>query len=65
MLYSIAANVSDDTLKAIGALEKETGKTFIAFSGLAVKPSALSVEEVSKIEEIEKKLGLSLVAVEN
>ena len=64
MLCSIAHNVNEETLTTITALEKEIGKTLIAFSCHDLKPSLLSAEELTKVEEIEKKLGLSLVAVE-
>lgn len=65
MLCSIANNVNEDTLTTITSLEKEIGKTLLAFKCHDLKPSQLSDEELSKIEEIEKKLGVSLVAVEN
>ena len=65
MLFSIAPNIEKDTLQAITDLEKEMGKTFVAFSSYELKPSALSAEEVGKIEEIEKKIGVSLVALDN
>lgn len=65
MLFTIAPKVEDTTLQAITDLEKEMGKTFLAFSDIEMKPSALSAEEVGKIEVIEKKLGVSLVAIDN
>lgn len=65
MLCSLATNVNESTLKTIGDLEKGLGKTLLAFSCHDLKPSALSAEELSKIQEVEKQLGVSLVAVES
>lgn len=65
MLCSIANNISDETLQAINNLEKDLGKTLLAFSCHDLNPSQLSSEEIKKVEEVEKKLGVSLVAVEN
>lgn len=64
MLCSIATNVNESTLQAINDLEKGLGKTLLAFSCHELKPSALNAEELGKVQEVEKKLGVSLVAVE-
>lgn len=65
MLCTIATDINDDTLQAINNLEKDLGKNLLAFKCHDLKPSMLSSEELSKVEEIEKKLGVSLVAVES
>lgn len=65
MLFTVAPKIEDATLKAITDLEKEMGKTFLACSSSELKPSALSAAEIGKIEGIEKKLGVSLIAVDN
>jgi hypothetical protein len=65
MLCSIATNVNESTLKAINDLEKGLGKTLLAFRCHDLKPSTLSAEELSKVQEVEKQLGVSLVAVES
>jgi hypothetical protein len=65
MLCSIATNVNESTLQAINDLEKGLGKTILAFNCHDLKPSALSAEELSKVQEVEKNLGVSLVAVES
>lgn len=64
MLCSITTDVNESTLQAINDLEKGLGKTLLAFSCHELKPSALNAEELSKVQEVEKKLGVSLVAVE-
>ena len=62
MLCGIA-KLENDKLETIQNLEKEVGKTLVAFSCHDVKPAELSSEQLTKIQEAEKKLGLSLVAV--
>ena len=51
--------------KSINALEKELGKTLLAFSCHDLRPSGLTGDELSRIEEVEKQLGVSLVAVDH
>jgi hypothetical protein len=65
MICSISTNVNESTLKAINDLEKGLGKTLLAFNCHNLKPSTLSAEELGKVQEIEKQLGVSLVAVES
>lgn len=64
MLCSIATNIDASTLQTISDLEKGLGKTLLAFKCHDLKPSMLSAEELSKVQDVEKKLGISLVAVE-
>ena len=65
MLCSIATKVDGSTLQSINDLEKGLGKTLLAYSCHDLKPSELSADELSKVQEVEKKLGVSLVAVES
>jgi hypothetical protein len=64
MLCSLANNVDSSVLKTITDLEKDLGKTLLAFACHDLKPSELNVDQLSKIQTVEKKLGVSLVAVE-
>jgi hypothetical protein len=64
MLCSIATNIDASTLQTISDLEKGLGKTLLAFKCHDLKPSMLSAEELGKVQDVEKKLGFSLVAVE-
>jgi hypothetical protein len=64
MLCSIANNVDSSALKTITDLEKDLGKTLLAFACHDMKPSALSADQLSKVQATEKKLGVSLVAVD-
>jgi len=62
MLYTVA-NLEKDKVGMIKNLEKDIGKTMVAFSRQEVKSSELSEEQVAKIKEIEEKLGLTIVAL--
>ena len=64
MMCSLATKVTDDTIKAINALEEDLGKTLLAFQCHDLKPSELSEQELEKIRKIENELGVSLVAVD-
>jgi hypothetical protein len=65
MLCSLATNVNESTLNAITDLEKDLGKTLLAFNCHDLKPSSLSVDELQKVQKVEKDLGISIVAVES
>jgi hypothetical protein len=62
MLCSLSKVESLD-LDAIQGLEKDLGKTLLAFSCHDLKPAEIKDEELSKINELENKLGVVLVAV--
>jgi hypothetical protein len=64
MLCSLATKVTDDTLATITDLEKDLGKTLLAFQCHNFKPSDLSEAQLQKIKDVETKLGVSLVAVD-
>jgi hypothetical protein len=64
MLCSIATKIDEATIAEISALEKETGKTLLAFQCHQLAPSRLDEETLGKIQDVEKKLGVSLVAVD-
>jgi hypothetical protein len=64
MLCSLATSLNESTLKTITDTEKGLGKTLLAFSCHDLKPATLSADDLSKVQEVEKILGVSLVAVE-
>lgn len=64
MICSLTSKVEGTRLQTINDLEKDLGKTLLAFSCHDLKASALSVDELKKIQDVENKLGVSLVAVE-
>jgi hypothetical protein len=63
MLCSLS-NLDQEKIAAIQNLEKETGKTLLAFSCKDFKPSMLTSDQLAKIQKLEKDLSLSLVAVD-
>ena len=63
MLCSYSKAESID-LEAIQGLEKDLAKTLLAFSCQDIKPAEIKDEELARINELEKKLGVVLVAVQ-
>ncbi len=63
MLCSLSTKLGNEELKAIEALEQEVGNTLLAFSCHPVDPAPISTDQLAKIQELEKKLNISLVAV--
>ena len=64
MLCSLDTRVDENTLKTITDLEKDLGKTLLAFRCHDLKPTSLSADQLKKIQAVENNLGVSLVAVE-
>jgi len=62
MLCSFST-LDNANLEAIQALEKELGKMLLSFSCHDIEPEVIDDEALSKISELEKKLGVVLVAV--
>lgn len=65
MLCSYANKMEENALKTITSLEQELGKTLLAFQCNDLKPTGLSESELAKLQEAEKELGVSLVAIES
>jgi len=64
MLCSLSTKLSSQDLEAINALEKEMGTPILAFSCRKELGFAeVNTEQLAKIQALEDKLGLSLVAV--
>lgn len=57
------ANLDDDRVEQIKALEKEIGKTMVAMACWDAKTSDLTEEQISKIKMLEKSTGMVLLAV--
>lgn len=64
MLCSIAQSLSQEDVSAVQNLERETGKTLLAFSCHPVSPASLAEEDLHRLQELEKTLGVVLVAVD-
>ncbi len=62
MLCSFST-LDDNSLKSIQALEKDLGKMLLSFTCHEIEPAVIKDEELSKISELENKLGVVLVAV--
>ena len=63
MLCSFSS-LDNANLEAIQALEKELGKMLLSFACHDIEPTVIDDEALSKISELEKKLGVVLVAVQ-
>ena len=64
MLCSLSTKLGSEDLKAINTLESELGTPILAFSCRAdLNPADVSTEQLAKIQALENKLGLSLLAV--
>ncbi|MDG6244631.1 MAG: hypothetical protein QCH31_09655 [Methanolobus sp.] len=62
MLWGFSV-LKDEQIKAINELESQMNITLLAFSGLNISNAELTKDDLAKIQELEAKLGLSLVAV--
>lgn len=62
MICSLS-HLDEQVLNQIKALETDLGKTLLAFSCHDIEPSLVETDELKKIQELEKKLGISIVAV--
>lgn len=63
MVCGYSPNISKDHLNTLNDLEKDIGKTVLAFSCKDIKESQLSQDQLAKINDLEKKLEMVLVAV--
>ncbi|MGM0689791.1 MAG: hypothetical protein ACQESO_09445 [Bacillota bacterium] len=57
------ATVDDEKLKALQKLEKDMGRTLLAFSCQEIKPAQLTPEQLERIQALEKDLGFVVVAL--
>lgn len=62
MLCSLS-NLNSQDLDQIRTMETEVGQPLLAFSCHDFSPATLSAEKLEKIQALEKKLGVALVAV--
>ena len=63
MICSLS-NLKAQELDQIRALEAELGQPLLAFSCHNIRPAVVDDAQLKKIEELEKTLGMSLLAVE-
>lgn len=62
MLCSLS-NLNSQDLNQIQSVETDVGQPLLAFSCHDISPATLSAEQLEKIQALEKKLGIALVAV--
>ncbi|MDA8404980.1 MAG: hypothetical protein M0Z56_12425 [Desulfobacteraceae bacterium] len=63
MMICSLSNLSEKDLNAIHQLEKEIDTPLLAFHCHDIKSAILEDDALAKLERLEKKLGVSLLAV--
>ncbi|AEB08473.1 hypothetical protein [Desulfobacca acetoxidans] len=63
MLCSLSTKLGPEELQAINTLEQELATPLLAFSCHDLKPAEMSSAQLSQIQALENRLGISLVAV--
>ena len=63
MMCSLA-RLEPKNLKTIQSLEKELGKPLLAFACHDVRAAKLKADQLTRIRELEAKLGVYLVAIQ-
>jgi hypothetical protein len=64
MLCSLSP-LKSDALDAVQHLEQSLGKTVLAFSCHTAAPARLTEAQLQRLQEVEKELGVALVALED
>ncbi len=62
-LFSLAG-LGREQLQQVKSLEKQLGRTILAFQGHDAKPAELSAAQLETLKQAEGRLGLTLIAVE-
>lgn len=57
------SHLDSQAIEQIKALENELQQTLLAFSCHNVLPTQLEADKLAKIQQLENKLGISLIAV--
>ncbi len=63
MIYYALAQLSEERLETIRALEKDLGKRVVAFAPTPIEPAPLDQTALDKLRSAEQRLGVVLVAV--
>ncbi len=63
MLCSLSTGLDEKSINAVKNLEKDLDTTLLAFSCYPLNPAEISQEQLAKIQQVEKELGISLVAI--
>jgi len=63
MLCSLSTRLGSEDLMAITSLEQELGTPLLAFSYHDLRPAELTAAQLAKVQGLENRLGLAIVAV--
>jgi len=63
MVCSLSTNLNEEKLNSIKALEQEIGSPLLAFSCHDLNPVNLEETQIQKVQDLESKLGIVLVAI--
>ena len=58
------SHLDGQAIEQIHSLENELHQTLLAFSCHNINPTPLEADKLAKIQELENKLGISLIAVQ-
>lgn len=64
-MYCTLSGLNDQDIKQVQSLEDELGQRLLAFSCNDAQPASLANETLSRIKDLEEKLGVVLLAVQN
>ncbi len=59
------SNLKSDAVEQVRSLEQELNQTLLAFTCHDISPALVDADKLARIQDLEAKLGISLVAVEN
>ncbi|KIX15575.1 hypothetical protein [Dethiosulfatarculus sandiegensis] len=63
-MHCTLAKIDESSLEQIKNLEKKTGKVVLAYACQQANAANLSADQVSELQGLEKKLGMTLVALD-
>ena len=63
MLCTLADRLGESELDEIRRLERELGTTILAYSCYQAEPAPVDDRQLARLQELEQRLGVSLVAV--
>jgi len=64
MLCSLSSSLGTGELESIRQLEQELGTPLLSFSCHNFQPARLDQDQLAKVQALESKLGVALVAVQ-
>ncbi|MEQ8708659.1 MAG: hypothetical protein RIC36_06675 [Rhodospirillales bacterium] len=64
MYYSFA-EIDQENLDALQALERDIGKPLVALREVQLKPAQLARGDINRLRELEERMGVVLLAVGN